>query len=620
MAYLAGMGIHSPSPEQYAFANHALGLDLPLFVQFFKYLLNLRLGDFGISSSVVPGAPVTELLKVAIPRMIEFSILPLLIGLALGGILGKIASRTRKTWKDKIIQLITSFGISIPIFFFGMLIQYQLGYKAGLIPTMGYKSVMFPDPEFRTGFLMLDSFLDGKPYLAIDIFYHYLGPRTIFMIATIALTTWQTRSYFVKKSHEKSAVSNTTITAIVFGSFLVLYFLVDTMFNLNGFGDLLLRSIVWSDFYLVSGLLASIIIMLIIVTFISNLIFVLFQYIASKGVFERLASRRFFNRIIRTKLENALYEENGRSETSFTKTLKTYLLTKLKSPYFIIGGIFVVFFIAVVNFPQLFTSYSFNDANGIFAGPWEPPSPGHPLGTGKFGRDVLARVIYGTRNSILFGVGAMLIGLITVLIALAVLIGVIILVVIIIGLKRGSEINFKFITKNLKSVLKHIDRWAHKPIVGLMILFYIFPGLIVTMLLTAIFGQRLEIIVISVGILLIPSFLRVIVSNIRGKNKIWNIAKSVIRYIPLSIAFAIIIYNSVGFLGFNDPRTINLGWDISQARIQMITAFHASYWPGLILTGIVGSFLLFHIGLQDKKPSKREFVVIDSNNIEQIDL
>ncbi|MHA2051437.1 MAG: ABC transporter permease, partial [Promethearchaeota archaeon] len=317
LGYLASMGVHSPTPGQYAAAIHALGLDLPLIVQFLRYLLNIRLGDFGISFSVAPGMPVSEFLGTRVPRMIEFSLLPLLIGLGVGILLGRIASRNRNRWKDKVIKLVTSFGLAIPIFFFGLVIQYQLGYKAGIIPVSGYKTISFPDPVHRTGFLILDSFLEGKLYLGMDIFYHYLAPRTIFMIAIIALTTWQTRSYMARKSHEKTAISNTTITATVFGTFLALYLLIDVTFGLRGFGSLIIDSIRMSDHFLLTGLLTSLIIMFVVIVFISNFIFVLGQFLASKGVFERIIITSFLYRIIKPKPDNVLYEEKRRSEAGF---------------------------------------------------------------------------------------------------------------------------------------------------------------------------------------------------------------------------------------------------------------------------------------------------------------
>jgi peptide/nickel transport system permease protein len=620
LAYLAGMGIHSPTPAEYQMGYQALGFDLPLIVQFLRYLLNIRLGDFGYSLAIASGMPVADLLSTRVPRMIEFSLLPLLIGLAVGVILGRIASRNRNMWKDKVIKLITGFGIALPIFFFGMLIQYQLGYIAGLIPASGYKTIAYPDPTHRTGFLILDSFLDGKLYLAIDIFYHYLAPRMIFMIAVIALTTWQTRSYMARKSHQKTAISNTTITAIIFGAFFTLYLLIDVTFGLRGFGNLLVDAIRLSDPFVVTGLLTSLFIIFAVVIFISNFIFILCQFLASRGVFERLINRSFLHRIIKPKTDDSLYEQKGRGKTSYKKLLKDYVITRVKSPYFIIGGILVVFFIVVVNFPLLFTPYSFSEANGLFAGAWEPPSPGHPLGTAAFGRDVLARIIYGARDSILVGVMAIFIGLIIVFFVLAILIAVILSVVLIVGLIKGSEINFEFITTKLKKVLRKFDQWGYKPIMGLMIAFYLFPGLVTALLVTGIFGLRLEVTLLVIGILFIPSFLKVIANEAPKRNRIWNIVKAVIRYMPLGIAFAIILYNALGFLGFGDPTLINLGTDISRARANLFAAFHASFWPGLMITGIIGSFLLFHIGLQDRGQKERIVLLKKSEDLEELDL
>ncbi|MHA1916654.1 MAG: hypothetical protein ACW97V_20085, partial [Promethearchaeota archaeon] len=58
---------------------------------------------------------------------------------------------------------------------------------------------------------------------------------------------------------------------------------------------------------------------------------------------------------------------------------------------------------------------------------------------------------------------------------------------------------------------------------------------------------------------------------------------------------------------------------IAEARLFLVTAFHASFWPGLIITGIVGSFLLFHIGLQDKAPKERTIMLIEPKVPENID-
>ncbi|MHA2398851.1 MAG: ABC transporter permease subunit [Promethearchaeota archaeon] len=620
LGYLISQGIHSPTPAQYQMAYQALGLDLPLIVQFLRYLLNMRLGDFGVSFAIASGTPVAEFLGTRVPRMIEFSLLPLLIGLALGVILGRVASRNRNTWKDKIIKLVTSFGFAIPVFFFGMIIQYQLGFKAGLIPASGYKTMSFPDPQHRTGFLILDSFLDGQLYLAMDIFYHYLAPRIIFMIAIIALTTWQTRSYMARKSHEKTAISNTSITAIIFGTFFAFYLLIDVTFNLRGFGDLLVDAIIMSDHFVVAGLLTSLFIIFVVVMFISNFIFVLCQFLASRGVFERLINRSFLHRIIKPKPDDSLYEQKGRDKTGYKKLLKDYVITRIKSPYFIIGGILVVFFIVVVNFPLLFTQYTFSEANGIFMGAWEPPSPGHPLGTADFGRDVLARIIYGARDSIIVGVTTMLIGLIVVLVVLAILIAVILSIILIVGLIRGSEINFEFITTKLKRVLKKFDRWGYTPIMGLMIAFYLFPGLVIALLMNGIFGLRLEITMLVIGVLFIPSFVKVIANEGLRSKRIWNIVKALIRYIPLSIALAILIYNTIGFLGFGQPTLINLGSDISRARLVLFMASHASFWPGLMITGIIGSFLLFHIGLQDRAQKERIVLLKEPEDLEELDL
>jgi ABC-type dipeptide/oligopeptide/nickel transport system permease subunit len=214
----------------------------------------------------------------------------------------------------------------------------------------------------------------------------------------------------------------------------------------------------------------------------------------------------------------------------------------------------------------------------------------------------------------------MLIGLIVVLAVLAILIVIILSIILIVGLIRGSKINFEFITTKLKRVLRKFDRWGHKPIMGLMIAFYLFPGLVIALLMNGIIGLRIETTILVIGVLFIPSFLRVIANEGLKRNRIWNVGKALIRYMPLSIALAILFYNALGFLGFGDPTLINLGSDIARARVHMIMAFHASFWPGLMITVIIGSFLLFHIGLQDKTSKERIILLRKPEELDELDL
>lgn len=520
--------------EQYEAVEHALGLDLHIIIQFFRYLGNFFIGNWGISHSFSGGAKVTGLIIISLSRMIGLLVLPLIIGLGSGIWLGKVSYRYRGRWMDKLIQILSALGISMPVFFFGMVLQFFLSYKLNIFSALGT----------------------------------YIVPMYIMTLSIFALITWQTRSHMVNKPYETSILPNTIKIAKTFGFVFMLYLLLDVTFSLGGLGTLLGISI-HSDFYLISGVLFALIITFVIVILISNLIF----------SYNKYREGEIYQVNFNTQIDNDVEKNNEDVGNEYEESVKVYFLRRLKSPYFVIGAILVIFFIFISIFPQSLTEYTFEEAKDISLGSWNPPSPDHPLGQTKFGWDVLALVIYGIRTSMFVGFGAVLIGLIF-----------------------GGHFGF---------VTGIFNRRAYKPMMGFMILFYLFPGLVFVMLANAIYGTSFLMSMIVIGVLLIPSFTRVIANAVAEDINIHRIIKKVICHIPLNFAFAILIYEAIGFLGFGDIVMIELGDIINAGRLHLYDAPWATLWPGLAIFGLVLSFLIFHVGLQGYDPKLRELENLD---------
>ena len=94
------------------------------------------------------------------------------------------------------------------------------------------------------------------------------------------------------------------------------------------------------------------------------------------------------------------------------ESIKEYLLNRVKFPLFIIAAILIIFVFHIVIFHQWLSPYSLKEVTDYLSGSWAPPSKDHPLGTAAFGRDVLGRTIWGIKDALIFGFGAVLIGLI----------------------------------------------------------------------------------------------------------------------------------------------------------------------------------------------------------------
>ncbi|MCK4382325.1 MAG: ABC transporter permease, partial [Candidatus Lokiarchaeota archaeon] len=269
--------------QQYDAVVQQLGLNDPLFFRFLRYIGEFLSGDWGITCSVMAGTPVNELLKMRFPRTIELLILPLCIGIILGFVFGRISKRTKRKWLRMGIQLLSAVGIAVPIFFFGMMLQYFISFQLGWLPAIGYKTAGFSNPPFITGFRIFDSIISGNWHLAVDTIEHYILPVLILTVAITALMTRVFSSKLAEDSHKKKTIlSITAKTSAVFGVIFTYLFLIETTFNLNGIGDLFLVSLIHGDFFLLRGIMFVIIILLVITIFVSNLSFSLIGLVKDK--------------------------------------------------------------------------------------------------------------------------------------------------------------------------------------------------------------------------------------------------------------------------------------------------------------------------------------------------
>ena len=537
------------------------------------YFADFFSGDWGTSTETHwVGIKITKLLRPRFGRMIDACVLPVVIGLALGILLGRVSSRNKNTRKDKVIQIFSIFGISIPVFWMGTILQYFLTFQIELFPSAGYRTWGPEDPRPITGSRFIDLLLAGEMDLLGDYVYHLILPGFVLTIATIALVTWQARSYMVNEFHEKSIISNTTITAVTFGFIVTSYLLIESTFNLYGVADLLYLSVDYWDveLFLLRGLLFTFLIFFVIITFISNLLFTLYRFLKSKYLEKKGESR----------VEVDTNKRDDATEVNPEESMKEYLLNRLKSPLGIIGAILFSFLIFLSIFPQVITQYSLEETLVFDTGSsFLPPSPEHPLGTTAHGWDVLALMMWGITDLVMFGFMAVLIGLI------------------------GGTI--------LGYIAGKFNRRAHKTMAGLIIIFYIIPGLILVVLFIRMGGYQDELYgvdywvsLLVVGILLVPSFTQIMVNAMSRDININKIGKTVIIHVPLYAAFAIIIYVSIGFL-LGYIHSLNLGEAISEARLHLYDAPSASLWFGSAIFFTVMSLLLFHVVLQDHRPERK---------------
>ncbi len=545
------LGLLPPGPPNETMIQQIIqqyGLNDPLFFRFLRYLGEFLVSNLGVSSSISSGTPVFDLLMRSVPHTIELLIFPLVIGIILGYVFGRISNRSKRNWLKKGIQILSAVGIAVPIFFFGMFLQFTLGYLFPLFPAVGYKSAMNPAPPLITGFMMFDAFISGNLPLALDIREHYVLPTIVLSVAITALMTRAYSSNRAKDSYKKKTIfSHTAKTSVVFGAIFTYLFLIDVTFNLYGFGSIFITALTHWDYFLIKGFLFAFIMLYAGTIIVSNLIFSIYGLVKDK------------NQLPLKDVEEPMEREPNLSAIS---DLKIYLNKIVRSPLMYIGLLAVLNSIFATIFPELISGLTYAETTGVYVGAWEPPSPTHPFGTTQFGRDVFALVTYGTRGSVIFGAGAVLIGLIG-------------------GLIFGL-------------LASKFNRIGHTIIMSVTLVFYILPGILLVLLATMIFGNLFGLLMFTTGLLLIPGFTRIIGNT---EFRIVPIGKKIVSYLPLFAGFAILLYASLGFLGFHDYQIISLGGLVSQARVHLYDAPWASFLPSAAIFSIVIGLFILHEGL-----------------------
>ncbi|AJD45491.1 ABC transporter permease [Rhizobium sp. SEMIA 4085] len=193
-------------PAAYAAMRARLGLDLPLYQQFFIYLTGLLQGDFG--TAILTGNPVSKDLAQAFPATFELATLAVIISTFIGVPLGLAAALFRDSWIDKTARVVALVGHSIPVFWFGIvgLVIFYAGLNwvggPGRVDVY-YEGIVTP----RTGLMLVDSLLEGEPEIFWNALSHIILPAIILAYAAMAYITRMTRSFTLEQLNQDYVIA-----------------------------------------------------------------------------------------------------------------------------------------------------------------------------------------------------------------------------------------------------------------------------------------------------------------------------------------------------------------------------------------------------------------------------
>lgn len=263
------------TPEQLAALRDKLGLNQPLPLQYLTFLKNLIRLDLG--TSIISGIPIAAELRVRFPATLELSIAAMLVALVIGIPAGILAAVRRNSWLDNLTMTGSLIGVSLPVYWLGLLLIYLFAVNLHWLPASGRISV---DAGYSfkpiTGFYMLDALLRLDGAALKDILAHLILPALALGTIPLAILVRITRSAMLEVLSQdyirtarakgvpelwvilKHAFKNTllpvsTIIGLQFGTLLGGAILTETIFSWPGIGSWIYDGILARDYPVVQG-------------------------------------------------------------------------------------------------------------------------------------------------------------------------------------------------------------------------------------------------------------------------------------------------------------------------------------------------------------------------------
>ena len=262
------------NPEIVTAFRHAWGLDRPLYEQYLRYIWNLGHGEFGISISTKQ--PVALDLRQRFPATVELAIVAMAISLIVGIPLGILSAVKRDSLIDQIARVVSLVGVSMPVFWLGLVALVVFYAHLGWAPAPGRLSADLIPPTFATGFLLIDSLREARTDVAVDALQHLALPAIVLSSYTLGLITRMTRGSLLETLGEdyvrtarakglsnlavvvRHAVKNglipvVTVVGLSFGRLLSGAVVTESVFAWPGLGLYAFRSATSLDFPAIMG-------------------------------------------------------------------------------------------------------------------------------------------------------------------------------------------------------------------------------------------------------------------------------------------------------------------------------------------------------------------------------
>lgn len=251
---LAGEGA---TAEQIEAIRESLGLNKPLIQQYLDYLGQVLQGNLG--TSMVTNSPVLEEILIRLPTTVELALASIFVAVTIGLLAGIVSATKQNTWADMSIMIVALIGVSMPSFWMGLMLMYYFSVELGLFPVAGWGTLshmVLPAITLGSGGAAIIARMTRASMLEVI--------RQDYIRTARAKGVSETKIIF-KHALKNALIPIITVVGLQFGTLLGGTVLTESVFAINGVGQLVINAIRTRDLPMVQGivLMVSIIFMMV---------------------------------------------------------------------------------------------------------------------------------------------------------------------------------------------------------------------------------------------------------------------------------------------------------------------------------------------------------------------
>lgn len=263
------------TPEQIVALREQLGLNQPLPIQYLIFLGSFFRFDLG--NSIISGIPIADELRSRFPATLELSLAAMLVALVAGIPAGILAAMRKNSWLDNLLMSGSLLGVSLPVYWLGLLLIYLFSVNLQWLPPSGRISVEVGfNFQPLTGFYLLDALLRLDWAALTDLLAHLVLPALALGTIPLAILARITRSamleslsqdyirtarakglpergVILRHALKNAFLSISTIVGLQFGTLLGGAILTETIFSWPGIGSWIYGGILDRDYPVVQG-------------------------------------------------------------------------------------------------------------------------------------------------------------------------------------------------------------------------------------------------------------------------------------------------------------------------------------------------------------------------------